>query len=251
MRILVAVALVAVTSAARADTGAGDDRIGLVVQGTAGLRGRLENHLATQLQRAGFTAVDARMSRDALDTLANCYIIEDLVCARGVVEARAKTPRVLYARVEESEETVTIELTWFSAGSAPLAEHATCDRCNDTFTASSDAPLEHLAAAAPKPVIAEPDPEPEPPSRFWPITMVAVGSVAVAAGGVCLYYGLRDDESHKYIYPQLTPIGIAMLAVGAGTAIGGYILMPAGRPRSQPVVAVSRGGAYLGWVREF
>jgi hypothetical protein len=249
MRVLVAVALIAVTSTARAD--AGDDRIGLIVQGTAGLRGRLEAHLAKQLQRDGVTAVVARMSRDALDTLANCYIIEDLACARGVVEARAKTPRVLYVRVEESGDTVTIDLTWFSAGSEPLAKHATCDSCSDTFAATADAPLKHLAAAAPTPVIAPPEPEPESPSRFWPITMMAVGSVTFAAGGVCLYYGLRDDESHKYIYPQLTPVGIAMLAVGAGTAIGGYFLLPAGSPRSQPVAAVSRGGAYLGWVREF
>jgi hypothetical protein len=253
MRGLVVVALVAVTSTARADDPP-DDRIGLVVQGTAGLRGRLEDHLETQLRREGFSAVDTPMSRDALNTLANCFIIEDLACARGVVEARAKTPRVLFARVEESGTTVSIDLTWFSAGSAPLADRATCESCTDTFAKAADAPLRHLAQTAPKPVVPEPEPEPPtqaPPSRFWPITMMAAGTVTLATGAVCLYYGLRDDESHKYIYPQLTPVGIAMLAVGAGTAIGGFILMPAGRPRSQPVAAVSRGGAYLGWLREF
>jgi hypothetical protein len=250
MRVLVAIALLAVTSTARAD----DDRIGLVVQGTAGVRGRLEDHLAKQLRREGLAAVDAPMSRDALDTLGNCFIIEDLACARGVVEARAKTRRLLFARVEESGTTVSIDLTWFSAGSAPLTEHTACESCRDTFAATADAPLRHLVATAPPPVAAEPEPEPvasAPPSRFVPITMIVAGSVTVAAGGAALYYGLRDGESHKYIYPQLTPVGIAMLAVGAGTAIGGVILMPSSRSRSHPVAAVSGGGAYLGWVGEF
>lgn len=260
MRGLVAVAVLAITAIAtrattvHADDRATDDRVGLVVQGTAGLRGRLEEHLANQLRREGFTAVDAPMSRDALDTLYNCFLIEDLTCARGVVEARAKTPRLLFARVEEAGETVTIDLTWFSAGSTPLAEHTTCESCKETFSATANAPLRHLAATAPAPIIAAPEPErprPPPPSRFWPVTMIAGGAVTAVAGSVCLYYGLRDGETHKYIYPELTPVGIAMLAVGAGTAIGGFILLPSGTHRSQPVAAVSRGGAYLGWVREF
>jgi len=253
MRALVAVALLAITSIAHADDKAADKRVGIVVQGTAGLRGRLADHLDEQVSRAGFSAEDSPLSRDALNTLANCFLLEDMKCARGVVEARAKTPRLLFVRVDEAGTTVTIDLTWFSAGNAPVSEHATCESCRDTFAATADEPLQHLAKAAPAPVITvEPERPPlEAPSRFWPITMIATGSVTAVAGGVALYYGLRDGEAHKYIYPQLTPVGIAMLAVGAGTAIGGVILMPSGNKRSQPVAAVSGGGAYLGWLQEF
>jgi len=251
MRGLVVAALLALPTVANAE--GPDTRVGLVVEGTTGLRGRLADHLDAQLGRAGFSTEDAPLSRDALNTLANCFLLEDLKCARGVVEARAKTRRVLFVRVEEAGTTVTINLTWFSAGSAPLSEHATCESCRETFAETADAPLQRLATAAPTPLVTAEPPPPPPPasSRFWPITMIAAGSVTAVAGGVALYYGLRDGETHKYIYPQLTPVGIAMLAVGAGTAIGGVILMPSGKKRSQPVAAVSRGGAYLGWFREF
>jgi hypothetical protein len=253
MRGLVVAALLALSTAAHADGPAADNRVGLVVQGTAGLRGRLADHLDEQLSRTGFSAEDAPLSRDALNTLANCFLLDDMKCARGVIEARSKIPRVLVVRVEESGGTVTIDLTWFSAGNPPLSEHATCESCRETFAETADAPLQRLAKAAPTPLVTAEPPPPPPPasSRFWPITMIAAGSVTAVAGGVALYYGLRDGETHKYIYPQLTPVGIAMLAVGAGTAIGGVILMPSGNKRSQPVAAVSRGSAYLGWFREF
>jgi hypothetical protein len=250
----VVLALVATLSVAGADDRPTDDRVGLIVRGTAGLRGRLEDHLAKQLRREGFTAVDTPMSRDALETLGNCFIIEDLACARGVVEARAKTPRLLYARVEETGGSVTFDLTWFSAGSPPIAEHATCESCRETFTEQVDNPLRHLATTAPAPVLPEPEPEqpaPSPPSRLVPLSLVAGGAVTAVAGGVCLYYGLRDGAAHKYIYPQLTPVGITLVAVGVGAAITGVILWPSGSTRSHPVAAVSSGSAYVGWVREF
>ncbi len=253
MRGLVVLALMTAVSAARADTSP-DDRIGLVVRGTAGLRGRLEDHLAKQLRREGFSAVDAPMSRDALDTLGNCFIIEDIQCARGVVDARAKTPRLLYARVEQSGGSVTVDLTWFTAGGEPLAEQMKCDDCGETFTDQVNPLVRQLAAKAPTPIVPEPEPEvapPAPPSRVLPLTMVAGGSLTAVAGGVCLYYGLRDGASHKYIYPSLTPVGITLLAVGAGAAIAGAILWPSGSSHSHPVAAVSSGGAYVGWAREF
>jgi hypothetical protein len=244
------VALLAVANIANARA---DDRVGIVVQAAPGLRGRLEEHLAAQLRREGFTAVDAPMSRDALSTLANCFIIEDLACARGVVEARSKTTRLLYVRVDKADHATTIDLTWFSAGNAPVAHKASCEDCrdvyDDAFAAKADPALRHLAKSALAPTAAEPTYEepPAPPSRILPLSMIAGGAVTAVAGGITLYYGLRDGPSYKYVYPDLTPVGISLLAVGAGAAIAGYILLPSGSEGSHPVAAVSAGGAYLGW----
>jgi hypothetical protein len=252
--LVVLLALIAAVSVARADTPSGDDRIGLVVRGTAGVRGRLEDHVAKVLRREGFTAVDTPMSHDALETLDNCFIIEDLACARGVVDARAKTPRLLFARVEDNGGAVTVDLTWFAVGSTPVAEHVACEACTDTVFEQVDPAIRKLAETSPAPVVPEPDPEPAPaapPSRLWPLTMIAGGSVTAVSGGVCLYYGLRDGASHKYVYPSLTPVGITLVAVGAGAAIAGAILWPSGSNHSHPVAAVSSGGAYVGWAREF
>lgn len=251
MRGLIVLVLLALTSGAHADD---DRRVGIVVQGVAGWRGRVERHLIERLRREGFTAVEAPMSRDALDTLANCFILEDLGCARGVVEARAKTPRLLHARIEEAGGTVTFDLTWFSAGSEPIPEEKACPECDRTWTAELDGMVRRLATSAPAPVFRKGElDEPEaPPSRFWPTVLITTGAATLVTGGVFLYYGLRDDESHKYIYPQLTPVGITMLAVGGGAAIGGILLLkPAGRTRSRPVAAVSTSAAYVGWAGEF
>jgi hypothetical protein len=248
---LVALALVALGSSARAD----DKRLGIVVQGETRLRLKLQTYLAKTLQRDGFAIDDAPIGRKGIETLANCFIIEDLACVRGVVEARATTPQLIHARIEETSDGVTIDLTWFSSGNAPITERAACESCEAGWKEIVDDPVRRLEATAPKPTVTATEPGPERArqrSRFWPAVLVTLGSATLVAGGVFVYYGVRDGASHKYVYPQLTPVGIAMMAVGGGAAIGGvFLLKPSGTNRAGPVAAASKHGAYLGWAAEF
>jgi hypothetical protein len=83
--------------------------------------------------------------------------------------------------------------------------------------------------------------------------LLGTGVVSVAAGGVFLYYGLGiSGADEKYIYPDSTPIGIALAAVGGGATIGGIILLSqAGSSGSGPVASVSPRGAFVGWAGHF
>lgn len=219
---LVALLLVLVGASARAD----DRDVGVVVHGGGSLRAKIEDHLAKRLRKEGYTAVDDPLSKDALNTIANCFIIDDLACARGVVEARAKTPRLVFARIDDSAGAVTLDFTWFSAGHEPVVERTQCAECSDNWQDHTDDLVTKLAAAAEMPIIStadEPPVRPKPRSRFWPTLLISLGAATLVTGGALLYRGLRDGPSHKYVYPQLTPVGITLIAVGGGAVIGGII----------------------------
>lgn len=227
---LVALLVVALAAPARADESKQDDRaVGVIVQGGGSLRSKVAGHLAKRLRREGYTAVEEPLGAEALNTLANCFIIEDLACARGVVEARAKTPRLVFARIDDTTGEVTIDVTWFSHGRAPIAAKTACSDCTVTWKDHTGDLLTKLMAQAEMPVFTEPD-EPEQPrkprsvwSKLLPRVLVGVGAATLITGGILLYYGLRDGPEHKYVYPSLTPVGITLIAVGGGAVIGGII----------------------------
>ena len=73
----------------------------------------LAGQLDTWLRQHGYNLVSAPLPPDAINTLIDCFVIEDEGCARKVVEKRAKSKSVVFARVEvqqtaQSERTVTL-----------------------------------------------------------------------------------------------------------------------------------------------
>jgi hypothetical protein len=88
--------------------------------------------------------------------------------------------------------------------------------------------------------------------RLAPTIVLTAGIVAIGVGGVLLYYGSLGGSDQKRVYPDLTPAGLGVMAGGLGaTAVGGVLFYQARTPTSQPVAAVSRTGAYLGWITRF
>lgn len=227
MRIgLVAAVVIALAGSARADTAFDERAVGVIVQGGGSLRGKVEGRIAKRLRRDGYTAVTDPLSSNALDTLANCFVLEDLACARGVIEARAKTPRLVFGRIDDSTGEITIDVTWFSYGHEPVAAKASCTQCAASWPDHTDDLLARLTSAAEMPILPPPEEPDEPrkkPSRLWGTLLVTAGAATLVTGGLLLYYGLRDGATHKYVYPQLTPVGISLIAVGGGAVIGGII----------------------------
>jgi hypothetical protein len=224
-------ALIVLTLCAHAhaddDKPADERAVGLVVQGGGSLNAKVADHLAKRLRREGYSAVDDPLSKGALDTIANCFIIEDLVCARGVVEARATTPRLIFARIDDTSGAVVFDFTWFSAGRAPVVAKQSCSTCGSTWQGHTDDLMGTLLAGAEMPMVIE-DPADAPlpvapRSRFWPTLLIGVGAATLVTGGTLVYFGLRDGVEHKYVYPQLTPAGFALIAIGGGAMIGGMI----------------------------
>jgi len=293
---------------ARAD----GDAVGVVVTGMAtggkaDMQGEVESHLESWLRKHGHTIVTSPLSRDAVNTIANCFQLDDLKCARGVVEARSKADSVVFARIEPAGKDITFTTYWFVKGHEVISERRVCEQCTeDDWHSLADTMLKTLASSQVETgklhlesdppglivmidnsevgatpyehelpvgkhsvalthagvIIARKDVEiregktkrlmietgVETHSRVGPALLLGSGIGLIGAGGIALYFGLQNG---KYEYPQATPVGIGLLAAGAGATIGGAILLSQSGRTSAPVAAIAPGGGYVGWVTRF
>jgi hypothetical protein len=236
--VLVAAVLVCGARVARADT------IGVVAYGEPKLQTAVAKRFQKWLRAHGHRVVTTPISTDGIDTLANCLTIDDLVCARTVVDARAKTDNIIYAGIAAAGDNVTFTVYFFAKGKDGVAERRVCEKCKGSeWHELTDTMLERLTL----------DLRPSRSgSRLGPALLLGTGVATIAAGGVFLYYGSIDGPDEKYIYKTSTPIGIAVTTVGVGAAIGGAIwLSQSGSSQSAPVASASRNGAYVGWAGRF
>jgi hypothetical protein len=230
--------------------------VGVVATGDGARPREVGKHVESWLAKRGFAVVEAPLSGDALDTLVNCFTLEDLVCARGVVDARNKADALVFVRVDTAGKNVTLNLYWFTAGNAPVGERRVCEKCEGTaWQAPTDTMLERLVGDAP--MVRKGDGDRggraggSQPSRLGPSLLLGAGVVMLATGGIFAYYGARDGADQKYIYTNATPIGIGLGAVGLGATVGGAIWLWQSGSSSGPVASATRGGAYVGWVSRF
>ena len=138
------IALVALTSVARADD------TGLVVVGDANLKDGLKAALDGWLTHHGRTVSTDSLDRDGILTITNCVNLQDLACARAVVEKRSKTKGVVFAQVATTkEQTVTVQVFWLVKGHEALAERRACEECSsDALKGTVDTIMGVLAPQA-------------------------------------------------------------------------------------------------------
>lgn len=145
MRILVLLFLLVSTAHA--------ERVGVVVTGEPTMQPQLVAQLEMWLKKHGHSLVPAPLPTDAINTLIDCFVIEDEGCARSVIEKRAKSNAVVYARVDvqaggDLEKTVTVSAYWFEKGQSAVAERRFCQRCNDAALRSTAEDLIQALAKA-------------------------------------------------------------------------------------------------------
>jgi hypothetical protein len=148
MRALVGLAIVLAAATARGD-------VGVVVTGEATMQPQLATQLETWLRQHGHTLVSAPLAPEAINTLIDCFVIEDESCARKVIEKRAKAKSVVFARIEvqaatlqSAERTVTLTAYWFDKGKDAVAERRFCERCTElTLKSTADELMAALAGA--------------------------------------------------------------------------------------------------------
>ncbi|MEO8703564.1 MAG: PEGA domain-containing protein [Kofleriaceae bacterium] len=117
------------------------DQVGVVVTGEATMQPQLVNQLEAWLKLHGHQLVKTPLPPDAINTLVDCFVIEDEGCARKVIEKRAKSA-IVYARVDiqaggDLEKTVTVLAYWFAKGQPAVAERRFCQRCSETTMRST------------------------------------------------------------------------------------------------------------------
>lgn len=150
MKLLVIIALLFAPSLARAD------EVGVVVTGEATMQPPLVKQVETWLKSHGHTLVAVALPSDAINTLVDCFVIEDEGCARGVIEKRGRAKVIVYARVDvqaggDIEKTVTVTAYWFEKGQKAVSARKFCERCTDaTLKTTADDLMSALVKAAPQ-----------------------------------------------------------------------------------------------------
>jgi PEGA domain len=133
MRIALTLALLAaLASPARA----GND-VGVIVTGESSMQPQLAAQIENWLSQHGHTLVPSPLPPEAISLLADCFVMDDKGCARTIIEQRAKSTTMVYARLETKNGTsssardVTLTVYWFNKGHDAVTQGKTCEHCTD------------------------------------------------------------------------------------------------------------------------
>ncbi|HEX5059284.1 MAG TPA: hypothetical protein VFV99_07990 [Kofleriaceae bacterium] len=240
------------------------ERVGVVVTGEATVQPQLAAHLERWLHDHGRDVVPGPLEPDAISTLIDCFVLEDLGCARGVVDTRSKSKAVVFTRAEmtpNGDGTRDIAITgyWFQKDHDALAERRVCEKCNDDrFRATVDELMHALVHEPPPPLegaalTPEVESTREGGMRKWlPLGLMVAGGTALVAGGIMIAIDEDIDpvgKQHENIRDTATG-GVVLGLVGAA-ALGAGIYLWHHDKHSAPVAAVSNDGGYVGWVGRF
>lgn len=113
---------------------------GVVVVGEPALQQEVGAMVQGWLQEHGHTIEPEALGPEAEKTFANCFVIEDLACARGVVEQQSRAASVVYVRVDlepGKHRKILLTTYWFVKGHDPVADKRQCARCNDRMLAAT------------------------------------------------------------------------------------------------------------------
>ena len=114
-----------------------DREVGVVVTGEPTLQPQVAAGLETWLRHHGFRLVPSPLPPDTINTVIDCFAIEDAGCAKAAVVQHAITPTVVYARVEltdsssSGDRTISITAYWYEKSGREAAEKRTCEKCTD------------------------------------------------------------------------------------------------------------------------
>ncbi|HSD88269.1 MAG TPA: hypothetical protein VLB44_12165, partial [Kofleriaceae bacterium] len=87
---VVALALIALTSVARADT-----TVAVIVSGPEVFKKETSDVSEAWFKAHSLAITKSPLKKDGLNTLLNCLVISDMACARGVIEARATADNII------------------------------------------------------------------------------------------------------------------------------------------------------------
>lgn len=221
---LVVLASLSVASSAHAE------QVGVVVTGEATLQPQVAAQVEGWLHDRGRTVVPGALEPSAINTLIDCFVLEDLGCARGLVDARSKTRSVIYAHIEvtpgdDGTRDIAITSYWFEKEHEAMSERRVCEHCTtEAFHTMVDDLMLALVHTPPTMLVlpAETEMEAPPPKvetkrdNRLRLGLMAAGAVGLVAGTVLLAI---DQDPH--------PMGTQMPTY-RDTATGGVLLGLAG-----------------------
>jgi hypothetical protein len=229
MRTSLVVASLAIVSPAAAEP------VGVVVTGEATLQPQVSAQLEGWLDDRGRSVTPGALEPSAINTLIDCFVLEDLGCARGLVDARAKTRSIIYAVIEvmpDEDGTRDISLTtyWFQKDHDATFERRVCENCTTdalhTMIDEQMLALMHL----PPPLVVLPAVV-APPVKIEKkrddrlrVGIMAAGAVSLLAGTVLL--AMDQDPNpmgmQQPTYRDTATGGVLLGLAGATTMVLGY-----------------------------
>jgi hypothetical protein len=254
------------------------EKVGIVVTGEATLQPQLASQLERWLHDRGRTFVPGALAPDAVNTLIDCFVLEDIGCARGVVDARSTSRSLIYARVEHTQNPdgtrdVSVTGHWFQKNAEPVAERRLCKQCTDATLVDTVNDL--MLALVHEPPVGTDSPAPAPTApttstatavpartttdsegssrRLLPIGLIGAGAAALL-GGVVMFAIDEDADPSKTTNPTFrdTATGGVILGAAGAAALGvGLYLWFSDKGGSHPVAAVGRDGGVVGWAGRF
>src|SRR5262249_15131392 len=124
------------------------------------------------------------------------FVLEDLGCARGVVDQRSKSKAVVFTRAETKQNTdgtrdIAVTGYWFQKDHDAISERRVCERCNDEkLHETVDDLMLSLVHEPPPPLASKPalveEPVAESNPRWVPLGIMAFGGGALLAGGIMI-----------------------------------------------------------------
>jgi hypothetical protein len=248
------------------------DKVGVVVAGEATLQPQVNSQIERWLHDRNHTLVPGALEPDAINTLIDCFVLDDLGCARSTVNARAGSTSILYARIDQSTSRdgareISITAFLFRKDQDAISEQRSCSACNDSkLVEIVDELLGSLVRGLPTRPIGDPPPstntttsiaavpvERTRATRLLPYGLIGVGGLALASGLVMLAID-EDPEPVGMQEPTYrdTATGGAIVGMLGAAALGvGCYLWLSERSSSTPVAAVTRDGGVIGWAGRF
>jgi hypothetical protein len=298
--------------------------IGVLVTGET-LKSITQSEAEQWLRTRGASVNTIPLPADAVNTLLNCFVLDDPKCMRSVIEARSTTDALISIRIEvtnKKRREVRLTIDWFVKGSNPASARRNCDKCSETELRSTlDAMLESLSKTVPgfmgrlkvtskprgvtvlldgktigitpieievpvgdhkvqlakdgrtgeiEPVSVNSEsvtqvdldvptaplpsrPEPPPPqrsSRLVPGLLIGLG-VAAVGSGTALYLTSEEPSGQTPTYRDTQNLGIGVAAGGGALVLTGVIIVLATGSPSAPTMALTIGGATVGWAGTF
>jgi hypothetical protein len=116
---------------------AADPSVGVVVTGNDKLRAALETEVGAWLKTRKFGVANEALDKDGVLTLANCISISDMACARGVVEARAKSDNIVVIAMQASgagpkkQKDLQLSAYWIAKAHDVVSLQRMCNKCSD------------------------------------------------------------------------------------------------------------------------
>lgn len=248
------------------------EQVGVVVTGEATLQPQVASGLEIWLHARGRSIASAALEPSAINTLIDCFVLEDLGCARGLIDKRSKAPSIVYARIDANQaddgtREVAVTAYWFQKDHEPIGERRVCAKCNDEklhetvdelmLALVHSPPLPAEQARTPEPASAPPPPEPisegRPRTNLMPLGLMAAGGVALLTGGILIAIDQDPDPvgTQQPTYRDTATSGAVIGLAGAAAVATGVYLWMQDRKHGAPVAAVTHDAAVVGWAGRF